>query len=161
MHNVNAMADPFRVCHFNRQSNVAAKALGRHESGRQLAGVQIDMRVGIYAMQVIDEFHLQYVVGHRGGVVLGLHISDADKARVGRVDLKAEEGLREDLFFREIAQDLVDVADRDLTCGRFLGRSAMLERAPGSLGRILLGAVITAWLFWLSVSCSNRASRRW
>ena len=48
--------------------------------------------------------------------------------------LKAQQGLREDLFGGIAAQDLVDVADLNLAGGRGLGSAAVLDVAAQRFG---------------------------
>ena len=51
-------------------------------------------------MQVTDDFHVQRVIGHGSCVVLGFHISEADKTRIRGGDLKSQERLREDALYK-------------------------------------------------------------
>ena len=80
VHHVHAVADAFRVRLFDREADVAAEAVGRHESFGKFAGVQADVHLRIEAVQKADDFHVQRVIGHRNRAVLGHDVVDAHEA---------------------------------------------------------------------------------
>ena len=98
------MSDALGVRLLDRQPDMAAETLGRHQAWRQFAGMQADVHPRIEAMQEADHAHVLLVVGHRDGAVFGHHEVDAHDARISGGHLKAEQRLREDLLLRKSAQ---------------------------------------------------------
>ena len=80
--------------------------------------MQRDVHPGVDRVEVIQHEHLQVIVLHRDAAVLGHDEVDAHNLRTLRItgvelglhDLKAEQGLREDLLGWEAAEDLVKPA---------------------------------------------------
>ena len=94
--------------------------------------MQGDVDLWVDGVQIVDHLHLQGVIAHGDEAVFGLHEVDADPGRLVRVHaglygFETKQGLGEDVFRREPAQDLVDVADFDLAGWYALGSSAVFD----------------------------------
>ena len=116
IHHIDAVADALGVAEFDGLADVEAQAFGRDQAGREFAGMQSDVDLGIDGVEVAEHLHLQRVIAHGDEAILGHDEVDADEPVVVRIDagldgFKAEQRLREDLFGRKAAQNLVDVAD--------------------------------------------------
>ncbi len=145
VHYVHAVANALGMAQIDGLANVETQTLRWHKARGQLAGMQGDVDLGIYGMQVIHHLHVQHIVAHGDETVFGLDEIDADEAanvavrtRRGQALLhsfETQQGLREDLLRGEAAQHLVDVANLHLASGHSLRSAAVLELTALHLGR--------------------------
>jgi len=81
IHDVDAVADSFRVAQVERFPDVEAQAVRGHHSGSQLARVQSDVDLRVDGFRVGDHFHIEIVIVHRVVPIFGLHEIDGHDAR--------------------------------------------------------------------------------
>ena len=61
-------------------ADMEAQFFGRHETGRQFAGMEAYVHLGIQTLGEIEHLHLQMIVAHRDSSILGLNKVDARHA---------------------------------------------------------------------------------
>ncbi len=146
LHHVNAVADAFGMCLFDGGANMKAQSVRRHHSGRQLAGVQCDVHLGVEGVERTDHLHLLTVVGHGDAPVLRLHHIDPHDEWVGGGELESADQLDKDHLRRQGAQHLVEEAHLEIAGRRSSACAAMFQLAAAALAfielRTLLGQVL-------------------
>ena len=64
LHHIHTVADACGVAVFNRFADVEAQPLGRHQAGRQFTRMQRDLHLGVDAVQIVQQAHVQREVAH-------------------------------------------------------------------------------------------------
>ncbi len=100
VHDGDAVADALGVSALDGGANVKRQIFRRDQAHGEFAGVQRDVHFGIDAVQIVDHGHVLVEVVERDVPILGHHKIQADKSRISRGELEAEQNLREDNFVR-------------------------------------------------------------
>ena len=139
---VDAVADAFGVAEIDGLADVEAEAGGRDQTRGEFAGVERDVDLGVYGVEVVEHEHLAVILAHGRVSIFWLDEIDADYiVRVRGSDFKTEEGLGEDLLRWEGAKDLIEDADLDGTGGCSGGGVAVLQFTAACEVAIKLGAI--------------------
>ncbi len=94
------------------------QAFSWDEAHRQFPGMEADVHLGIYSVQVVEHPHVQIEVVHWHVPVFRHHQIQSDYTWIGGSELKAGENLREHLFRRKPAQYLVKITNRHVAGGK-------------------------------------------